>query len=163
MLGAVEVHNLLPAMIKTKSYTRSVAPAAKVTKRFRFDDIVIILVVTAIGVFAVHHFMYAGSDSNLQSQAQKFLKSDLATAMTNYKNDTGSYPATRFGLKALVEQPDNVSNWKGPYVSPAAIKDPWNMPYQYSFPGRHSAVGQYDVWSMGPDKRTGTPDDVGNW
>jgi general secretion pathway protein G len=150
-------------MIKAKSYTRSVVPVAKAPKRFRFDDIVIVLVVTAIGVFAVHHFMYGSSDSALQAQAKSFLKSDLDTALANYKNDTGSYPATRAGLKALVEEPENVSNWKGPYVSAAAIKDPWNMPYQYSFPGRHNAVGKYDTWSMGPDKRTGTTDDVGNW
>ncbi|MGH8335972.1 MAG: type II secretion system protein GspG, partial [Gammaproteobacteria bacterium] len=154
---------ILPAMIKAKSYTRSVAVPAKAPARFRFDDIIIILVVVAIGIFAVHHFMYANSDSALQAQAKSYLKGDVATALSNYKNDTGSYPSSRDGLKALVTEPNNASNWKGPYLSADAIKDPWNMPYQYSFPGRHNAVGQYDVWSMGPDKRAGTADDVGNW
>ncbi len=150
-------------MIKAKTYTRSAAPVAQKPKRFRFDDILIILAVTAVGVFAVHHFMYAGSDTARQAQATTFMKSELATALANYKNDNGSFPASRMGLKALVEQPDNAPNWKGPYLSADAIKDPWNMPYQYSFPGRHNAVGSYDIWSMGPDKRTGTTDDVGNW
>lgn len=150
-------------MIKTKSYSRSVAAPATKPARLRLDDLAIVLVVIAIAVFAVHHFMAGGSDSALASQAQHYLKSDLTTALTNYKNDTGSYPNSRDGLKALVEEPANVSNWKGPYVSAEAIKDPWGMTYQYSFPGRHNAVGQFDVWSMGPDKRSGTTDDVGNW
>jgi len=150
-------------MIKSISYNRSVAAPAEAPKKFRFDDIVIILVVVAIGIFAVHHFMFAGSDSALQAQAKIFLKGDLATALNSYRNDTGSYPNSRLGLKALVEQPDNVANWKGPYISADALKDPWKMSYQYAFPARHSPIGQYDTWSMGPDKLTGTADDVGNW
>ncbi len=150
-------------MIKAKTYSRSVAVAAAAPARFRFEDLVIVLVVVAIGLFAVKHFMSAGGDAALESQAKSYLKTDLAAALTSYKNDTGSYPNSRQGLKALVEQPDNVPNWKGPYVSAEALKDPWNMSYQYSFPGRHSAVGQYDAWSMGPDKMSATADDVGNW
>jgi len=150
-------------MIKSKTYSRSVAAPAAAPARFRFEDLVIILVVVAIGLFAVKHFLSAGSDASLEAQAKSYLKTELSAALTSYKNDTGNYPTTRQGLKALVEQPDNVANWKGPYLSADALLDPWKMPYQYAFPGRHNAVGQYDNWSMGPDKMSATPDDVGNW
>jgi len=150
-------------MIRAKTYSRHVAAAAAAPTRFRFEDLLIVLVVVAIGLFAVKQFMSTGSESSLDTQAKSFLKTDLAAALTSYKNDTGSYPSTRQSLKALVEQPANVANWKGPYVSAEALMDPWKMPYQYSFPGRHNAVGQYDSWSMGSDKMSATSDDVGNW
>ncbi len=139
------------------------APKVEAPKRFRIDDLVIILVVLAIAIFAVKHFISANSDSSLATKAQTHIKGDLASALKSYKNDTGNYPNSRQGLEALVDQPANVSNWHGPYISADALKDPWSMTYQYAFPGRHSAIGQYDLWSMGPDKQTATADDVGNW
>ena len=150
-------------MIKAKSYSRTVVAKPEAPKRFRFDDLAIILAVVAISIFAVNHFMSANSEASLAARAQAHLKGDIATAIKAYKNDTGSYPNSRQGLNALIEAPANVSNWKGPYLSADALKDPWNMSYQYAFPGRHSAIGQYDVWSMGPDKLNATADDVGNW
>ena len=39
--------------------------------------------------------------------------------------------------------------------------DPWGKPYNFKCPGEHDEVG--DVWSSGPDKNEGTPDDVKAW
>jgi general secretion pathway protein G len=150
-------------MIKTKSYSRSVAVATKAPRRFRFDDLLAIIVVAAIGFFAVHHFSPANSAARQQAAAKTFLTHDLDTALRAYKSDTGTFPSTRQGLQSLVEQPDNVNNWKGPYISADALKDPWGISYQYSFPGRHGGTGKYDAWSMGPDQKSGTADDIGNW
>jgi len=150
-------------MTKTKSYSRTVAAPAKTPKRFRTDDLIAILVVAAIGYFTVHHFSAANTAATQQASAKAFITHDLDQALLAYKNDTGSFPTTIRGLKALVEQPDNVNNWKGPYLSAEALKDTWNISYQYAFPGRHNGMGKFDVWSMGPDKMSGTPDDIGNW
>jgi general secretion pathway protein G len=150
-------------MTKTKSFSRSVAAPASAPKRFRFDDLIAIVVVAAIGFFAVQHFSAANGAAQQQEGVKTFITHDLDAALMAYKNDTGAFPSTRQGLKALVEQPDNVSNWKGPYLSADALKDTWNISYQYAFPGRHSGMGKFDVWSMGPDKMSGTADDIGNW
>ncbi|HSY53814.1 MAG TPA: type II secretion system protein GspG [Opitutaceae bacterium] len=40
--------------------------------------------------------------------------------------------------------------------------DPWGEPYQYAYPGVHNK-SSYDIWSKGPDKQSGTADDIGNW
>ncbi len=153
---------------KTNSYTRSVAAPVAKPSRFHINDLIAILVVAAIGYLVVHYFSSGNSEARQLSAVKAYLTTDLDTALKTYKSDTGSYPTTRQGLKALVEQPDNVNNWKGPYLSSSdtvkdPLKDAWGMPLQYSFPGKHGGTVKYDVSSMGPDKKSGTPDDIGNW
>lgn len=41
----------------------------------------------------------------------------FADALTQYRLDTGSYPSESEGLNVLVEKPDNVNNWNGPYLA----------------------------------------------
>ncbi len=153
---------------KTKSFTRSVAAPAAKPARFHFNDLIAILVVAVIGYFAVHHFSAANSAARQLADVKAYLTTDMDAALKSFRSDTGAYPTTRQGLKALVEQPDNVNNWKGPYISPTdtvkdPLKDSWGMPLQYSYPGKHGGSLKYDVSSMGPDKKSGTPDDIGNW
>ena len=66
-------------------------------------------------------------------------------------------------LDLLISSPGSDPKWKGPYLkggkSPA---DPWGNPIQYTYPGSHNGDGP-DIWSMGPDKQSGTSDDVNNW
>ena len=54
------------------------------------------------------------------------------------------------------------TGWHGPYLSGPVPNDPWGRPYQYAYPGKHGG-GNPDVWSLGPDGRSGTEDDIGNW
>ena len=42
------------------------------------------------------------------------------------------------------------------------LMDPWGEFYQYRNPGTKNP-NMFDVYSKGPDKTEGTPDDVGNW
>jgi len=76
------------------------------------------------------------------------LNSELQTYELQYKRP----PTTDVGLRALVE--------KG--VEAKLEEDPWGTPYQYEFPGKHNPKG-FDVFSCGPDRLPGTPDDIGNW
>lgn len=75
----------------------------------------------------------------------------LGGVLDIYKLDTGRYPSTEQGLKALVERPMSATVWNGPYVTGAAPPvDPWNRAWIYrnpsSRPGR-----DYDLCSQGPD------------
>src|SRR6185312_16443902 len=40
----------------------------------------------------------------------------IASVLDLYKLDIGTYPTTEQGLQALVENPGEVVNWKGPYL-----------------------------------------------
>ena len=65
--------------------------------------------------------------------------------------DVGRYPTTAEGLEALISQVSGAEEWNGPYLKKIEIPlDPWNNPYYYESPGKHS--GDYDLYSYGADK-----------
>jgi general secretion pathway protein G len=76
----------------------------------------------------------------------------------------GDYPSTADGIQALITPPGaKADHWHGPYIEGGKIPlDPWGEPYQYAYPGTKNKGG-YDLWSKGPDKQSGTADDIGNW
>jgi len=86
----------------------------------------------------------------------------LATAINMYYTDYGSLPSTAGWPAALVSTTSNY----GPYMdtkdynaSSGNFIDPWGSAYRYS----NSSSRAYNVWSLGPDKSTGTSDDIGSW
>jgi general secretion pathway protein G len=93
-----------------------------------------------------------------------FVTQTLKTSLTTYRIHMGSYPTTADGLQALVSAPSSKSEkWHGPYIEGGKIpRDPWEEPYQYAYPGTRNK-DSYDLWSKGPDKQSGTADDIGNW
>jgi general secretion pathway protein G len=56
------------------------------------------------------------------------------------------------------------SNWKGPYLNTEKLpKDPWGTAYRYEFPGQNNKLGEPDIWSLGPDRKDNTADDIVSW
>ena len=67
-------------------------------------------------------------------------------------------------LEDLWEKPSDstlADKWDGPYLEELK-EDPWGNPYQYAPQGKKN-VGKFDLWSNGPDGKSGTDDDIGNW
>lgn len=98
--------------------------------------------------------------------AELFVKESMKAPLFTYRMHMGDYPSTADGLQALISRPSaKGSSWHGPYITESRIpNDPWGEPYQYAYPGtRNKDRGLYDLWSKGPDKQSGTEDDVGNW
>jgi len=89
-------------------------------------------------------------------------KGPIALAISLYRMHVGEYPTS---LRELAEKPvdeEKAKKWRGPYVEKAsALKDPWDQDLQYKVPGEHGNA--YDLWSIGPDGKDGTKDDIGNW
>ncbi len=75
------------------------------------------------------------------------------TALTSYKLDTGEYPATAQGLRALHERPEGVKAWSGPYLQQDVPKDPWDHDYDYRYPGEHG--DEPDIICYGADGQPG--------
>lgn len=91
-------------------------------------------------------------------------KADLATiglALEAYALTSGGYPTTDQGLAALVSPPRQASSaWRGPYLKGDVPRDPWGIPYVYSYPGRENLLS-YDLLSRGKDgKEGGTGEDA---
>jgi general secretion pathway protein G len=76
----------------------------------------------------------------------------LSTALDLFHLDVGRYPSEDEGLKALVQRPENVPQWSGPYLEKGVPKDPWGREYIYKYPGEH---GTYDLSTLGADGAPG--------
>lgn len=92
----------------------------------------------------------------------------LEKAFQTYFVHNGSFPTTEQGLAALVSVPNPPPRaWRGPYLDNPNPTDPWGMPYRYQFPPtrnpNNGVAAKPDIWSDGPDRQSGTSDDIGNW
>jgi general secretion pathway protein G len=95
---------------------------------------------------------------------QLLVREGMKTSLVSYKIHMGEFPSTSEGLQALVTPPaSRADRWHGPYTANGKVPiDHWGEPLQYAFPGTRNK-GSYDLWSKGPDKQSGTADDIGNW
>lgn len=79
---------------------------------------------------------------------------DFNASLDLFYLDTGRYPTTSEGLKALAERPADVTVWNGPYLKGGRVPlDPWSNPYQYRAPVEH--FPPYEILSFGSDGHEG--------
>lgn len=131
---------------------------------FTFLEIMMVVVIIGILVALVAPRL-AGKTAKAKTVAAKAGLSSIASALAQYEMDMGTFPEQSEGLKGLLEKPssDDTGSWDGPYLSKSSIpKDPWSQDFQYKYPGEHNPK-DFDLWSNGPDKQSGTPDDIVNW
>lgn len=74
-------------------------------------------------------------------------------ALGTYRLDTGHYPKSEQGLKALVERPADEPKWSGPYLAKSVPLDPWGHRYVYAKPGDQNH--DYGLISYGKDGQRG--------
>ncbi len=114
-----------------------------------FTLIEILIVVIIIGLLA--SLVGPKLFSKVSGARQKSAKAQIelfGTALDAFRLDTGRYPTTEEGLKALREKPSGTEQWQGPYLPKELPSDPWGKPYIYKCPGDH---GEYDLISFGLD------------
>jgi general secretion pathway protein G len=127
-------------------------------RAFTLVEMLLVLVILAVLAAIVIPKMSGRSQQAKVTAAGTQIKS-FELALDSFEVDTGFYPTD---LNALVNQPSNAQNWKGPYLKQGIPPDPWGNQYAYSYPGKNNANG-YDIQSFGPDGRSGGEDDITNW
>jgi general secretion pathway protein G len=99
-----------------------------------------------------------------KSDTAKVQLQNLQSALELYYLDTGAYPTAEQGVVALIDNPGNVTGWKGPYLKrKEGLVDPWGRPFIYKIPGEKNA---FDVSTLGRDGALGGTDedaDVASW
>jgi len=118
-----------------------------------FTLLELLVVVTIIGLLvafvAPRYFGQVGKSeiNTAKAQIDAFEK-----ALDLYRLDTGRYPSTEMGLKALVERPPSEAKWNGPYLRKGVPADPWGRQFLYRAPG---TKGDFDLVSYGRDGAPG--------
>lgn len=125
---------------------------------FTLIELLLVLVILAV-LAALVVPKFTGRSQQARETAAKTDISRIATAVNAFEIDTGRLPTTEEGLGALMTQPANINNWRGPYLEKAP-KDPWGADYTYRQPGEKNPTG-FDVSSLGPDGRA-SGDDIFN-
>lgn len=125
------------------------------------EVMVVIVIIGLMATLVIPNIM--GSKAKADQQKAKADISMLESSLEMYHLDNNHYPTTEQGLQALVKKPDEdpqPAHYRdGGYIK-RLPKDPWGNDYQLLNPGQH---GNIDVYSLGPDGKEETADDIGNW
>ncbi len=111
--------------------------------------VVVFIIGLLAGFVAPRYFSQVGKSEVNVARAQL---DALGKALDQYRLDTGHYPSSELGLRALVERPLDEPKWAGPYLQKDVPLDPWGKPYQYRAPGQRR---DFDLVSLGKDGRPG--------
>jgi general secretion pathway protein G len=140
-------------------------PKTPVCRARGFTLLELLVVMVIIGLLASYvapkFFDQVGRSEVKVTRAQL---SAFEKALATYRLDTGHFPSTEQGLKALLERPTDESKWSGPYLSRALPPDPWGRAYLYRQPG--DAGHDYELLSLGKDGMpggTGEAADLSLW
>ena len=129
---------------------------------FTLMEMLIVLTIIALlmGMVIFHVTSFSAGSEKTKARADILAFKEM---LASYQLDNETLPTTEQGLKAL---------WSMPTVEPIPAHwraqldtetlDPWGHSYQYRNPGKHNP-DSYDVFSMGPDGKPDTDDDIGNW
>ncbi len=127
---------------------------------FTLVELLLVLVILgALAAIVVPKF--SGRSEQAKQTAAQTQISSFETALNSFEVDNGYYPQGKEGLADLLTPPKNATNWRGPYIKEIPT-DPWGGEYNYENPGKVNIAG-FDIYSAGPDQRTGTEDDITNW
>ena len=142
--------------------TKFVARRRSIARRgFTLIELLLVLVIIAV-LAAVVVPKLVGRTEDAKIKATIGSIAGIKTALEAFEVDNGRFPSSEEGLMALVNPPGGLTNWHGPYVDKTHVQaDAWGHEFVYRYPGQQNQGG-FDLLSMGPDGREGSPDDISN-
>lgn len=130
----------------------------KLTTQAGFSLIELLVVLTIIALLgAIVGPQLIGNLGGAKSDTTKLQIEDFGAALDMFYLDSGRYPTTDEGLRALVGAPADLGTWDGPYLKKNTIpQDAWGNDFRYEAPGKN---GPYDLYSYGADNAAGGSDE----
>ncbi len=94
--------------------------------------IVVALLATLMAILVTNITQKA--DQAREDQARIGMAS-IGQGLQLYKVHNNKYPTTDQGLAAMTKDPGDTKRWRGPYIEPEKLKDPWGYDYTYESDG----------------------------
>jgi len=130
---------------------------------FTLVELLVVLIILGLvaSIAGPNVLKYLG---NSKAKTAKLQLKEIESSLELFFLDTGVYPSSSVGLKALIKNDVSVAGWNGPYFKKAILPgDPWGNSYVYLAPGEH---GAFDLLSLGSDNQPGGEGDgkdITNW
>jgi general secretion pathway protein G len=122
--------------------------------------VVLTIIALVLGLVGPRVLNYLGES---RTKTAKLQIESFGSALDLFFLDAGRYPTTSEGLSALVQRPNGIEVWNGPYVKGGKVPpDPWGNPYQYRSPVDGAPYQIVSYGSDGHEGGTGTAADVSN-
>lgn len=120
--------------------------------------VMIIALLSSAAIFLLKDSLVVAKEKKVESDIKS-----ISTQLMLYENLNGYLPTAAQSIKALVEKPASdpiPKKWRR--LMSALPEDPWGNVYVLETPARRSKEN-FDLFSKGPDRESGTEDDIGNW
>ena len=115
------------------------------------EMLVVLVVIALIAAVAIPQIM--GMLENAKTRAARIQVETVSQALKVYNLDNDGYPTTEQGLRALLEAPDGLDSWTGPYLRrEQQLRDPWGRALTYQSPAQGKA---YVLKTLGADGAVG--------
>ena len=117
--------------------------------------LLILMTLAGAGVFAWRNYAAVAKE-----RQAGILIGEYAGCLERYYGLYDCFPTTQEGLDALRNCPPSLdpSDYKS-IVTGEIKRDPWGSTLNYEYPGS-SGSDDFDLWSNGPDRVSGTEDDI---
>lgn len=115
-------------------------------------ELLVVLAILAFlaGIVAPRVIGYLGRAKSDVAESQA---ANISASLELFFLDLGRYPTSDEGLAALVDAPQDLAGWRGPYLKdPSGLIDPWGRPYVYEV---EVDTEQASVRSLGRDGAPG--------
>jgi general secretion pathway protein G len=121
------------------------------------EMMVVVIILAALAAMIIPHVVPASDDAKKKIALAEI--KGIETALKMYRLHNSRYPGSDEGLGILMKPSPQWSN--EPYLEDD--KDPWGNSFKYASPGTHGSLAGYEIWSVGPDGKDGSDDDVVSW
>jgi general secretion pathway protein G len=111
--------------------------------------LVVLVILSLIGTVVAVQAM--GQMDRAKVDVAKLQLRQIQSGLTLFQLDNNRVPESAEGLRALLNAPDGLDGWRGPYLrGDQSIIDPWGRPVGYAL-----ADGGYQLLSLGSDGKIG--------
>jgi len=130
---------------------------ARKRRGFTLLEILLVLAILAAIASVVVPDLLTRQDKANRDTAMLTIQSAEQALKMYLVDHKGRWPDAKLAVDVLVEQPPSDPRWYGPYLT-SKPRDPWGQVLQIQ-PSRQNQ-GRFSFYSVGPDGREGTDDDV---